>query len=73
MANVYAFAKIVPVVDPDSYVHPTATLIGDDVFDIARLDQAIVDAAGNVTLTDGTELRWVSWFALTPCAVKCIL
>jgi len=29
MADVYAFEGIVPVVDPDSYVHPTATLIGD--------------------------------------------
>lgn len=29
MANVYAFERIVPVVDPDSYVYPTATLIGD--------------------------------------------
>lgn len=29
MANVYAFEGIVPVIDPDSYVHPTATLIGD--------------------------------------------
>jgi phenylacetic acid degradation protein len=29
IANVYSFEGIVPVVDPDSYVHPTATLIGD--------------------------------------------
>jgi len=29
MANVYEFEGIVPVVDPESYVHPTATLIGD--------------------------------------------
>jgi len=29
IANVYAFEGIVPVVDPDGYVHPTATLIGD--------------------------------------------
>ncbi len=29
MANVYAFERIVPVIGPDSYVHPTATLIGD--------------------------------------------
>ena len=29
MANVYSFEGIVPVVDPESYVHPTATLIGD--------------------------------------------
>lgn len=29
MADVYAFEGIVPVVDPDRYVHPTATLIGD--------------------------------------------
>lgn len=29
MADVYALEGIVPVVDPDSYVHPTATLIGD--------------------------------------------
>lgn len=31
IAGVYAFEGIVPVVDPDSYVHPTATLIGDVV------------------------------------------
>lgn len=29
MADVYAFEGIVPVVDAESYVHPTATLIGD--------------------------------------------
>jgi phenylacetic acid degradation protein len=29
MADVYAFEGIVPVIDPESYVHPTATLIGD--------------------------------------------
>jgi phenylacetic acid degradation protein len=29
MAQVYAFEGLVPVVDPDAYVHPTATLIGD--------------------------------------------
>ena len=29
MANVYSFEGIVPVIDPDAYVHPTATLIGD--------------------------------------------
>jgi phenylacetic acid degradation protein len=29
MENVYSFEGITPVVDPDAYVHPTATLIGD--------------------------------------------
>jgi phenylacetic acid degradation protein len=29
MADVYTFEGIVPVIDPESYVHPTATLIGD--------------------------------------------
>ena len=29
IANVYSFEGIVPVVHTDSYVHPTATLIGD--------------------------------------------
>jgi phenylacetic acid degradation protein len=29
IANVYSFEESVPVVDPDSYVHPTSTLIGD--------------------------------------------
>jgi phenylacetic acid degradation protein len=29
MADIYSFEGIVPVVDPDAYVHPTATLIGD--------------------------------------------
>jgi phenylacetic acid degradation protein len=29
MGGIYAFAGVVPVVDPASYVHPRATLIGD--------------------------------------------
>ncbi|MBP2316838.1 transferase hexapeptide repeat family protein [Azospirillum soli] len=29
MANIYAFEGLRPVVDPSSFVHPTATLIGD--------------------------------------------
>lgn len=29
MAEIYAFEGLVPVVDPDAYVHPGATLIGD--------------------------------------------
>ena len=29
MANIFEFQGITPVVDPDAYVHPNATLIGD--------------------------------------------
>lgn len=58
--NVYAFEGIIPVIDPRSFVHPTATLIGDVIVGRGCYigpGAALRGDIGRITIGDGANVQ----------------